>query len=153
VILVIILSFDFDIFDCILAIREFEFSNFIQLWPPYLDSDLALAEGRRIAKEFCCMKNFFDLLFDLSLGPAPSVGEMSEICQMLGLRHVLEVGHSLTFLSISPLDPSQPFKKYPRLYWRLGRIRVQITNPDGSFCNDEIRSSLPDSSPSCLTPL
>lgn len=52
------------IFDIFIAVREFDFSKFIQLWPAYLDSDLSLAEGRRIGKEFCCK---FLLSFFLNL--------------------------------------------------------------------------------------
>ena len=114
----------------LVEIREFDFSKFIQLWPAYLDSELSLAEGRRIAKEFCCQ--------------APRVEEMSEICQMLKLRHVLEVLGLIPLPSASPLHLTslQPFKRYPRSFWRPGRIRVQIVNPDGSYCNEDIKSSI-----------
>lgn len=36
------------------AVKEFDFSTFIQLWPAYIDSDISIADGRRLSKESCC---------------------------------------------------------------------------------------------------
>eukprot|EP00602_Paraphysomonas_sp_CaronLab_P004235 CAMPEP_0185026338 /NCGR_PEP_ID=MMETSP1103-20130426/10338_1 /TAXON_ID=36769 /ORGANISM="Paraphysomonas bandaiensis, Strain Caron Lab Isolate" /LENGTH=181 /DNA_ID=CAMNT_0027559885 /DNA_START=50 /DNA_END=595 /DNA_ORIENTATION=- len=90
-------------------VREFDFSKFVQIWPAYINSDLSYAQGRRIGKEHCCSD--------------PIVSEMSEICQSLKLRHVIE-----------------PYKRYPRLFLKCGRIRVQIVDDSGNYCNEEIKS-------------
>jgi hypothetical protein len=39
-------------------------------------------------------------------------------------------------------DVMQPYKRYPRLSFRQGRLRVGIKNEDGTFCNEEIQSSM-----------
>ena len=61
--------------------------------PNYLNSNKTIFQGRRIAKDASCID--------------PIVAEMSEVCQVLKLRHVIE-----------------PYKCYPRDFTYSGRIKV-----------------------------
>mmetsp|Transcript_28514 Transcript_28514/g.28840 ORF Transcript_28514/g.28840 Transcript_28514/m.28840 type:complete len:203 (+) Transcript_28514:114-722(+) len=88
---------------------QFEYSKCIQIYPTYINSDKKIPEGRRISKEYCCSD--------------PNVGELSEVCQALKLKHVLE-----------------PYKMYPRDFYASGRLRVQITGENGELVNPEITS-------------
>ena len=52
------------------------YKRFECLWPAFIDSELSLPQGRRIAKEHACTN--------------PLIQEMSEVCQHLQLPHAFE---------------------------------------------------------------
>lgn len=53
-----------------------DFKRFVCVWPAFINSDLTIPKGRRIAKEKAC--------------PDPLVQEMSEVCQHYRLPHAIE---------------------------------------------------------------
>uniref|UniRef100_A0AC34G568 Signal recognition particle 19 kDa protein n=1 Tax=Panagrolaimus sp. ES5 TaxID=591445 RepID=A0AC34G568_9BILA len=87
-------------------------ARWITLYPAYLNSKKKKAEGRRIA-----------------VGKAvenPTVQEMSEIITHLKMQSKIEK-------KMYSRDPSRE----PAVQ---GRLRVQLKNDDGTFCNDEFKS-------------
>lgn len=44
-------------FSSYVAVKQFDFAKFIQVYPCYIDSTLTLDEGRRMGKEFCCKRS------------------------------------------------------------------------------------------------
>lgn len=56
-----------------------------------------------------------------SLGPSPTVEDMSQVLMFLQLWHAVE-----------------PYKAYPREQWVLGRVRVRLLDEDGVPWNPEV---------------
>ncbi|KAI6182341.1 hypothetical protein M3Y97_00369800 [Aphelenchoides bicaudatus] len=87
--------------------------RWVCVYPVYLNSKRTLENGRRIPKD----KAVED----------PTVGEIVDILKHAGLNCLLEKG-----------------KMHPRDQIRepnfQGRIRVQLKNDDGSFCNEDFQT-------------
>ena len=68
---------------------------------------------------------------------------MSEICQSLKLRHVMEVRFAVFCVTevLTHCIMCQPFKMYPRDFMATGRLRVEIIRSDGSYSCDDIKNS------------
>uniref|UniRef100_A0AC35G7Y7 Signal recognition particle 19 kDa protein n=1 Tax=Panagrolaimus sp. PS1159 TaxID=55785 RepID=A0AC35G7Y7_9BILA len=88
-------------------------ARWITLYPAYMNSKKKKAEGRRIAVEKA-VEN-------------PTVQEMSEIVNHLKLKAKVEKN------KMYPRDSNRD----PALQ---GRLRVQLKNDDGTYCNDEFKS-------------
>ena len=62
---------------CRAVFRNMDSSNFIVIYPTYLDSTKTVKVGRRISKEECVEE--------------PSILDLSDACRTLNYRHVVEV--------------------------------------------------------------
>ena len=121
------------------------------IYPVYLNSKKTVAEGRRIAAAKAC--------------PDPTCIEIADSCGYLKIPRAIEVpvsfspyrwkfcsgGFPLFFqrciiqaLMIRVLMVyMQLDKAYPRDFFQVGRVRVQLTNDDGTPVNPSIRTSKP----------
>ena len=78
------------------------------LWTASINKNKTIPEGRRVPLTHACED--------------PIVAEMSEVLTYFGLVHVIE-----------------PYKLYPRDGDKHpGRVRVELTKPDGQPCNPEV---------------
>lgn len=85
-------------------------SKFVVVWPSNFNSRKTIKNGRRVGLSDSCED--------------PIVQEMSEVCQYLKLRHVIE-----------------PYKALPRdLTAYPGRLRVELYDAEGKAIHDEVSS-------------
>lgn len=108
---------------------------FVTVWPPYIDAEKTLPEGRRIPKEMACecVKLGNPAVFTRPLPPnkldtinthqhttvpAPNVHDIAEAVSSLGLPCLLEA-----------------VKRYPRDPFAVGRVRVSAVLVCFSLCS------------------
>eukprot|EP01084_Bolivina_argentea_P201048 343711_1 len=94
-----------------LDVKQEDYSRYHTLYPSFINSHKTKAQGRRIPREAACNDPIFQ--------------EMSVVCQMLKLWHVIE-----------------PHRCYSREPYVRGRIRVRIFLPDGSLANPAIETKI-----------
>ena len=113
-------------------VQESCFSRWVCVYPAYLNSRKTVQQGRRISKSRA-IEN-------------PTCPEIKDVClsQKSATRHMiveLTPTHTPTHSMNVELEP----KNYPREQQRdqihFGRVRVQLVNEEGSFCNETIRTS------------
>uniref|UniRef100_A0AAF5DCB0 Signal recognition particle 19 kDa protein n=1 Tax=Strongyloides stercoralis TaxID=6248 RepID=A0AAF5DCB0_STRER len=88
-------------------------SKWICIYPLYLNSTKTIKEGRVISKNFACEN--------------PTSKEICSILSSEGLNVIEEPN------KMHPLDGNH-------LYYAQGRVRVQLKNDDGSFCNQKFKN-------------
>ena len=84
-----------------------EWKRYPVVWPSFLDSEKTVQRGRRVPKDAAVA--------------SPTVEDISEVCQQLGLWHVVE-----------------PYCCYPREPYVEGRVRVRLWDAQGQPCNGEV---------------
>uniref|UniRef100_A0A1A9VSK4 Signal recognition particle 19 kDa protein n=1 Tax=Glossina austeni TaxID=7395 RepID=A0A1A9VSK4_GLOAU len=97
--------------NCLVIILSFPF-RWICIYPAYINSKKSRQEGRRLAKERC-VEN-------------PTCAEIRDVLSVTNLR-----------VGVENKEYSRERSREPQY---RGRIRVQMRNDDGSFCNPEFGS-------------
>jgi signal recognition particle subunit SEC65 len=88
-----------------------DFARWRTIYPAYINVNKTIAEGRKVAKEFCVAN--------------PDPREIAFVCvKSFGFQCVIEG------------------KAYSRDFRERGRVRVLMTNPDGSALNPDCKSRL-----------